>query len=277
MLNTRQKVLLHYMRTIGSCSRIRLAKTMFLMGREGVLPGNFKFYGFVPSKFGPYSFELFHDIDWMIEKGMVFANDVNVSFVAGDEAISDELSDAVYGFFERFDSFNDGALVDHVYDKYPEYTILSKRPKCIYSRDRVGAFTTGYEGLSVDEFLTMLLGEKTQVLADVRERPWSMKYGFTRSTLERLCTNVGIEYISIPALGIPGEFRKELNSWQDYKELFDRFRPVIESKKDELSRLCSITEHKRVAIMCFERDPDYCHRKIVGEAISGLGAEVDIR
>ena len=72
-----------------------------------------------------------------------------------------------------------------------------------------------------------LIREKNQYLADVRDNPWSMKFGFTKNNLALLCEKIGIQYISIPSLGIPSKLRDKLNSKEDYKEVFKIYVSVL--------------------------------------------------
>ena len=145
-----------------------------------------------------------------------------------------------------------------------------------YVRNRTGIFTIGYEGLSVDEFLMKLIDEKTHVLADVRANPYSQKWGFIGRTLGSFSEKLGIEYASIPSLGIPSVFRKGLKDPEDRTELFDHFRPILIGKKHELEALKVRSKTERIALMCFEKDPLTCHRHILAQELERMGAEVTI-
>lgn len=37
-----------------------------------------------------------------------------------------------------------------------------------------------------------------------------------------------------------------------------------------------ISENKRIALICFEKDPEYCHRTIIAKELVRKGAEVKI-
>ncbi len=277
MLNTRQKCLIYFLGKVETCSKLRLSKIFFMMDREGQISRYFKFYGFVPYRFGPYSFELFNDIEELEEKKLLITNDNSVSYIKGNYALPPNIKRTINHCLKDTNEMDDRDLIDHIYTKYPEYTIFSEIEKKIeYLRDRTGIITIGYEGLSIDEFLMKLIQEKVQVLADVRKNPWSMKFGYKKFTLSTFCKNIGIEYTNYPSLGISGGHRKNLKSKRDYDALFNRFRGELSKKENELKTLMLMAEERRIALMCFEQDPVYCHRRILAEELAKMGSEVTI-
>lgn len=277
MLNTRQKCLIYFLSKVETCSKLRLAKIFFLMDREGQIGRSFKFYGFIPYRFGPYSFELFNDIEELEEKRLLTTDDNSVSYIKGKYTLPPNIMRTLNRYLKDTNGMDDRDLIHHIYIKYPEYTIFSEIEKKMgYLRDRTGIITVGYEGLSIDEFLMKLIQEKVQVLADVRKNAWSMKFGYKKFTLNSLCKNIGIEYLNYPSLGISGTHRKNLKSKRDYDALFNHFRRELIKKENELKTLMQMAEERRIALMCFEQDPAYCHRRIVAEELAKMGLEVTI-
>lgn len=63
---------------------------------------------------------------------------------------------------------------------------------------------------------------------------------------------------------------------KDYEELFKKYSKYIVNKKEELNYLKDLSTGKRIALMCFEKDPMYCHRRIIAEQLESLGAKVEI-
>ncbi len=277
MLNTRQKCLINFLSMVETCSKLRLAKIFFLMEREGKIGRGFKFYGFVPYKFGPYSFELFKDIEELKKKKLLTTDDISVSYIKGKYALPPNVIRTLDIYLKDTNEMDDRELIHHIYTKYPEYTIFSEiEKKMEYLQDRTGIITVGYEGLSIDEFLMNLIQEKVQVLADVRKNPWSMKFGYKKFTLNSFCMNIDIEYINYPSLGISGAHRKNLKSKRDYDTLFKRFRKELINKGNELKTLMEMAKERRIALMCFEQDPTYCHRRILAEELAKSGSEVTV-
>lgn len=277
MMNTRQKCLLNFLKNMETCSKLRLSKIFFLMEKEGKIGRGFKFYGFIPYKFGPYSFELFHDIEELEERKLLTTDEIEIRYLKGNYTLPPNISSTLNRYIKETNELDDKGLMNYVFSKYPDYTFFSEiERKKEYKRDRTGIYTIGYEGLSIDEFLLRLIQEKVQILADVRKNPWSMKFGYKKFTLNSFCDNIGIEYIGFSSLGISGSHRKDLKSKKDYDKLFKQYKKVLAEKNKELDDLVLMAEHKRTALMCFEEDPAYCHRRILAEELAKRGAEVTI-
>ena len=79
MLIKRQKTLYYYLQRKKTCSKLHLAKIFFTLAKESTLPTIFKFYYFTPYKFGPYSFELFHDLDQFQQKKIITITENKIS------------------------------------------------------------------------------------------------------------------------------------------------------------------------------------------------------
>jgi uncharacterized protein (DUF488 family) len=277
MLNNRQKCLYYFIKKSNSCPKMKLAKIFFRIRFESGIDKDFKFYSFVPYKFGPYSFELFHDIEMMENEKIVSIEGNYINFLDGNVSLHSNISNTIDQYFEKNFYTEDKKLIDYVYEKYPEYTIFSEiEKKKEYTRNLTGIYSIGYEGLSIDEFLMKLIDEKIQILVDVRNNPWSMKFGFTKHKLEMFCEKMNIQYTNIPSLGIPSNLRQDLNDKKDYEELFKKYSKHIVNKKEELNYLRDLSTEKRIALMCFEKDPAYCHRRIIAEQLELLGAKVKI-
>lgn len=69
-------------------------------------------------------------------------------------------------------------------------------------------YTIGYENCEIDEFVRGLRTQKIKTVADLRKNPVSRKPGFAKSRLAAALGSVGIEYIHVPELGVPTEWRK---------------------------------------------------------------------
>jgi len=120
--------------------------------------------------------------------------------------------------------------------------------------------------------LTRLLKNDVKVLVDVRNTPFSMKFGFSKSQLIKYCTSLGIQYVHFPELGIPSEHRQELNTQSDYEKLFESYRLnyLPKTTQSQIEVLNLLKQHKRIALTCFEADVSKCHRKHLAEAVEKL-------
>ena len=251
-------------------SKLRLVKLMFLISKRIPL------YYFVPYKYGPFSFQLYHDLSRLEKDGFVSIDDDSVHLLKADiPSVDHKIKNIVRMNSEKYSALDDKMLLDYIYEEHPEYTIFSQYMKKMdYDRNSSGIVTIGYEGKTIDKFLYELIKNKIGIVADVRRNAYSMKFGFQRNKLESYLEKIGIDYIHMPELGIPSDSRKNLNSYEDYQALFASYRHDIETKLDSLERIKSISQNKKVSLMCFEKDVKYCHRGVIAERLRKSGVEV---
>ncbi len=251
-------------------SKLRLVKLMFLISKRIPL------YYFVPYKYGPFSFQLYHDLSRLEKDGFVSIDDDSVHLLKADiPSVDHKIKNIVRMNSEKYSALDDKMLLDYIYEEHPEYTIFSQYMKKMdYDRNSSGIVTIGYEGKTIDKFLYELIKNKIGIVADVRRNAYSMKFGFQRNKLESYLEKIGIDYIHMPELGIPSSSRKNLNTDEDYQALFASYRQDIEIKLDSLERIKLIGQNKKVSLMCFEKDVKYCHRGVIAERLRESGVEV---
>ncbi len=279
MLINRQKCLYYFIKSKNECSKLNLVKIFFTISKESNIHQNFKFYNFLPYKFGPYSFELFHDLEKLEEKKIIKTDEKQIKFLGENNKIQipETISNKVDHFIKNFSEMNEDELIKYVYNRYPEYTIFSKIEKRKkYFRDQKGFYTIGYEGKSIDEFLNELIQNKIEYLIDVRKNSWSMKFGYKKYQLKSLTNKISIKYKNIPELGILSKKRKNLDNKEDYKKLLKEYSKNLIQKDNEINFLKKLAEKHKTALMCFEKNPEICHRRILGEKLMELGAEVTL-
>jgi uncharacterized protein (DUF488 family) len=166
-------------------------------------------------------------------------------------------------------------LVGSIYDSYPEYTVFSELDRRMeYERDETGFISIGYQGISIDSFIGKLIENKVGRVVDLRRNPSSMKYSFSKKRLKDNLSRFGIEYLHIPELGIASEERTDLATLEDYRALFRRYRKGLGEDNPLVNELITMGQQEKVAMMCFEADPDYCHRGVVSDMIRERGFEV---
>lgn len=131
-------------------------------------------------------------------------------------------------------------------------------------------FTLGYEKISLQDYLYILIESGVGVVLDVRETAWSYKRGFSKSQLQAALKSVDIEYIHVPSAGNPSSNRKTAKS---SAECLRRYKKHLEGHLDCLDEL--IVQIKKAAksgrpacLTCFERLPEDCHRSILIDAIA---------
>ena len=132
-------------------------------------------------------------------------------------------------------------------------------------------YTIGYEGLDTKQFITYLTHHGVDVVADIRKLPVSRKKGFSKTALKETLDDKQIDYLNFQQLGAPKALRDELYRSGDYGRFFKKYQENISDKDDHLKSILSLVEGgKKVALLCFERDPKKCHRKVVAEEIQKL-------
>lgn len=270
----RQRFLLSFVRQINrSVSANDLQKLIFLY----TMKNDSKYYEFVPYKFGSYSFQLEKDLDVLQRNGFV-----NVDYVEGSKMIK------AAGDYAKEDSFQiarerGDALIRRTYREYPYYTINSEilsrlfqgeelkrfiSEREAYAKTKQTLFTIGYEGKSIETFINTLIHNDVRLVCDVRKNPLSRKFGFSKRKLEHITNAVGIKYLHIPDLGIESSQRSSLETSDDYKNLFADYEKTLPSKETSLDEVYALLQlHERIALMCFELEPDMCHRHIIRDNI----------
>jgi uncharacterized protein (DUF488 family) len=131
-----------------------------------------------------------------------------------------------------------------------------------------GLWSAGYEGRDIDSFVSSLLDNRIDVVADVRLTPISRKKGFSKTRLGQALAEAGIEYTHLRGLGNPKDNRAPF--WEGRLEVGRaRFRGVLRSEEaqTDLERLAEHARQSRVAVLCFEKDESRCHRQIVLETV----------
>ena len=132
-------------------------------------------------------------------------------------------------------------------------------------------YTIGYEGINQKAFVVWLKHHDIYAVADVRNRPLSRKKGFSKNGLRESLNENNIEYLGYPSLGVAKEMRDQLKITGNYNSFFKKYRESLTSKGQEINELISIIKAgKRIALLCYEHDPNKCHRMVLAEQIKKL-------
>lgn len=131
-------------------------------------------------------------------------------------------------------------------------------------------FTIGYEAAHLSDFIATLCAAETDVLIDVRELPMSRRRGFSKTALAAALQAVGIEYVHVRRLGSPRDLRHRLRENRDYERFFVDYGVYLSSQQEVLEELAEDHAGESVALMCFEKKHEECHRSSVASAIGRL-------
>ena len=128
-------------------------------------------------------------------------------------------------------------------------------------------FTIGYEGLSIDEFMSLLTKNDIETIVDVREMPLSRKPGFSKNALKAALNLFGREYVHMVALGCPKTVRDKYREDGDWKRYTVGFMEHLATQNDAVEELSALAATSNCALLCYEADSNFCHRSMVADAV----------
>ncbi|MEM4932145.1 MAG: DUF488 family protein [Desulfurococcaceae archaeon] len=144
------------------------------------------------------------------------------------------------------------------------------------------AYTIGYGGRTVDEFIGILLYFNINKVIDVRRWNKSKRLqDFSGNTLREHLSKYGIDYIWIPELGgyrkfgVDVEDRGIASCFES--EGFRAYATYLTTRSDVKEILRIMVKHLMQStgvIMCKERYPWMCHRKILSDYLVAVGFKV---
>ncbi|MDI9387324.1 MAG: DUF488 family protein [Spirochaetota bacterium] len=262
----RQRFLLSYIRQLKEgVTATDIQKLVFIYTMEE----KSNYYEFIPYTYGPYSFQLAEDIEILCRDKYLTKDDTHI------KAIGEYNNEQLFPVASE----RGRKLIKKTYREYPYYAINSEiigrlfgenevaqfsNKRQMYSQQDQVIFTIGYEGKSVESLMNILIKNDIHLICDVRKNSLSRKFGFSKNKLEHIADRVGIKYVHIPELGIESKKRTSLNSENDYRRLFDAYAKTLPKLKPYLEKLYSLLcEDNRIALMCYEKEPEMCHRHVI--------------
>lgn len=136
-------------------------------------------------------------------------------------------------------------------------------------------YTIGYEGLSLDAFITLLSEQGVDTVVDVREMPLSRKPGFSKTALANVLSLSGLEYIHMAKLGCPKEVRDRYRADGDWKAYTRGFLSYLDAQHQAIVELSAMITSGECALLCYEADYNFCHRSMIANAVRDYcGAEI---
>jgi uncharacterized protein (DUF488 family) len=139
-------------------------------------------------------------------------------------------------------------------------------------------YTIGYEGIDIRRFLRALKNSKISAVIDVRKLAFSRKRDFCKNALSAILARHQINYLALSTLGTSKQMRDRLHETGNYKEFFREYRKYLRQNNYLLNDINSLIDDGHyVALLCFEKDNEKCHRKIIAEEVkrmNGNGLEI---
>jgi uncharacterized protein (DUF488 family) len=129
-------------------------------------------------------------------------------------------------------------------------------------------YMIGYGGYIYkrEDFIRKLQGRSVRTLIDVRDSPngWAP---YNQVPLEKILKENDIEYVHIPELGVPEEYRNSLSKPELWKWYDSNRLPRVESLVENTIK----SYLGNYAFMCAEKDPLGCHRHRIAKALADKG------
>ena len=147
-------------------------------------------------------------------------------------------------------------------------------------------YTIGFSKCSAKDFFSNLKEASVQKLIDVRRRNTSHLCGFTKKSdlkffLEE-CFGIAYEHIPefAPSEELLTDYLKQLGkkkydnrAWHDYVQ---RFQNEVLSKPIAGRFKKSTENFNGICLLCSEKEPDYCHRRLLAEHFKKHMPDVEI-
>jgi len=135
-------------------------------------------------------------------------------------------------------------------------------------------FTIGYEGVTQAEFIAALQDAGVERVIDIRAVPNSRRPGFSKTPLKNALAQTGIDYVHFRALGTPADGRAAARAGKlaelerIYAGQLDLPEAIVAAEQ-----MRELAMERPSALLCYEREPDCCHRTLLWRAALP-GAEV---
>ena len=141
---------------------------------------------------------------------------------------------------------------------------MKKKTKTRKARTRP-LFTIGYEQAKPAAVLDELRRAKIELLVDTRAVPASRRPGFSKRQLAASLEEAGISYIHLQKLGTPAEGRAAARGGDTVAlwRIYDKHIRKPEAQQELGELIALIKSGKRIALLCYCRDPKTCHRSRV--------------
>ena len=123
-------------------------------------------------------------------------------------------------------------------------------------------YTIGYGGRKFSAFLSLLKEHGIEIVVDVRRFPRSKDEDYNREVLEENLGAQGIRYVFM------GE---TLGGFRGGYEAYTK----TETYRQGIEQLLDLLREGRVALMCLERNPKWCHRRYICETLEEMGIQVE--
>jgi uncharacterized protein (DUF488 family) len=136
-------------------------------------------------------------------------------------------------------------------------------------------YTIGYERTDIGRFVATLRAVGVTMLADVRAFALSRKKGFSKDGLRERLEAEGITYVHFVELGDPkpGRDAARTGNYSEFRRIYSAHLKTANAI-GALKLLDKMARQDAVCLLCFERDPATCHRRLIADRLKARGLEV---
>ena len=138
---------------------------------------------------------------------------------------------------------------------------------------RPACFGIGYEKRSPLELCTLLKLQGVTHVIDVRQSAWSYRREYRKEALRTCLQEAGIKYTHMPEAGNP--FRPRAGERKSFDSCRRDYAAFIGERPEVLASIHAAASQERVALLCYERDGDQCHRSVIVSQIHRKVGHVD--
>jgi uncharacterized protein (DUF488 family) len=125
-------------------------------------------------------------------------------------------------------------------------------------------FTIGYESTTQADFVAALQQAGVAQVIDVRALPLSRRPGFSKTPLRLALAGEGIGYIHLRALGTPPAGREAARKGRTAElERIYADQLALPEALAAAAQLDELVRARPSALLCFERQPEGCHRSML--------------
>ena len=131
--------------------------------------------------------------------------------------------------------------------------------------------TIGYETDTQGGLIQRLKAADVELVVDVRAVASSRKAGFSKTLLGNSLNAEGVGYLHLRPLGTPKPGRDAARAGRT-----DEMRQIFNAHLEEptaqlaLAQATELAKERRIALLCYEDDPNCCHRQIVADRIRAV-------
>ncbi len=129
--------------------------------------------------------------------------------------------------------------------------------------------TIGYERTTPAALVAALQQAGVELLVDVRAVASSRRPGFAKTALTANLQAGGIDYLHLRGLGTPANGRAAARAGrhEELRLVYSAHLRTLAARDDLEVLIDLVTAGRPACLLCLEAEPEYCHRRMVTDAV----------